>query len=325
MLLKVTRGDKPLELFNYLFDSRKQSEEDRDMLQSTKLVRTLLISPTVPGKTIEELIRNFRQIATLNPKVKKTIAHYSVSLPAEDNGKVSSARMGQISRALLEQLGHGRAPYFGIEHHDTSHRHWHLAASTVGYDGKWVDDSFDRYRVRQLEKELELKFGLKQTQTRPTAAVRNLSTGEYRLKRRKGQLVPKERLWAALDDCIPVSNSLVRLVMELRVRHPDISIQLKKKMGEHVGISFAVDGVAFSGSKLGRAYSLNGLERYHGIQRKADSKGLLDKILALPLTECESLYQAMEKRSRIEQPDTLGIEIEAWDMRRETHKPQLEF
>ena len=321
MLLKVTRGDQPLALFNYLFDLRKQPEENRASLQSTALVHTLLIVPTVPGKTIEELTRNFRQIAKLNPKVQKTIVHYSLSLPAEDNDKVGSFEMGQISRALLEWLGHGRAPYFGVEHHDTDHRHWHLVASTVSYDGRWVSDSFDRYRLRQLEKELELKFGLKQTQTRPAAATKNLSTGEYRQKRRTKQLLPKERLWAALDECIPLSNSLTRLVMELRIRHPDISIQLKEKAGAHVGISFAVDGIAFSGGKLGRAYSINGLRRYHGIQHEAASKALLDEILALPSMECDRLYQTMEQRSHIEQPDPLTTKATY----QEIYKPQLEF
>ena len=321
MLLKVTRGDQPLALFNYLFDLRKQPEEDGVSLKSTELVHTLLIVPTVPGRTVEELTRNFRQIAKLNPKVQKTIAHYSLSLPVEDSGKVGSFEMGQISRALLERLGHGRAPYFGIEHHDTDHRHWHLAASTVGYDGKWISDSFDRYRLRQLEKELELRFGLKQTQTRLVAATKNLSTGEYRLKRRTEQLLPKERLWAALDECIPLSNSLTRLVIELRVRYPDISIQLKEKAGAHVGISFAVDGIAFSGGKLGRAYSINGLKRFHGIQHEVNSKGLLDEILALPLSECRSLYQAMEERSHIEQPDPLTTKA----THQEIYKPQLDF
>lgn len=316
MRIKVTRGGEPLKLLDYLFDPKKQLETVEAELQRTGNIQNIVICRTVPGRTVSELAHNFKQVARLNPKVDKVIAHYSISLPIEDSVQVEQAAMYEISRMLLKQLGHGRCPYVGVEHHDTNHRHWHLAASTVDYDGMWVGNSFDRYRIRQLEKDLELRFSLKQTQTRPTAAVRNLSTGEYRQKRRTGRLLPKERLWAALDECLPMSTSLTRLVMELRVKYPDISIQLKEKAGAHVGISFAVDGVAFSGGKLGRAYSLNGLRRYHGVQHRADSKELVDEILALPLAECKSLYQDMEERLRIEHEQS-DIEVEP--------RPQLEF
>ena len=319
--VKATRGSEPAKLIDYLCSPGKQLQSGRDEFALSGSVQDFIFCRSIPGTTTLELARNFRLIAKLNPKVTKTIAHYSISLPLDDNQKVNSIEMHQISRALLKRLGHARCPYFGVEHHDTKHRHWHLATSTVSYSGEWVSDSFDRYRLRQIEKELELRFGLKQTQTKPVAAIKNLSTGEYRLRRRTEQLLPKERLWAALDECIPLSSSLTRLVIELRVRHPDISIQLREKVGAHVGISFAVDGIAFSGGKLGRAYSLNGLRRYHGIQHEAASKALLDEILALPTAECRSLYQTMQQRSHIEQPDPLTTKATY----REICKPQLEF
>ena len=255
----------------------------------------LIICRTVPGDTILELARNFRQIARLNLKVSKTVAHYSISLPLEDNGRVSQAVMQQISIALLERLGHARCPYFGVEHHDTKHRHWHLAASTISYSGEWVSDSFDRYRLRVIEQEIEAHFGLKRSLLRPVTDVKNLSTGEYRLKQRSKKLLPKEKLWLALDDCIAVSGSLARLTMELRVKYPEISIRLTERQGEHVGISFEVDGIAFAGRRLGRAYSLNGLKRYHGIAHDNQSKALLDKILSLTHEECIALYDDMER------------------------------
>jgi len=305
LLVKVTKGSNHKELFDYLFDPMKQAQIDKALPSPSKTATTPLFLSTVPGRTIEELARNFRWVAKLNPKVKKTIAHYSISLSTEDNGKVGIAEMRLISEGLLRQLGYARSPYFGVEHHDTNHRHWHLAVSTVGYDGKWVDDSFDRYHIRQVEKDLELKFGLKQTQPRPAADIKNLSTGEYRLKQRTKQLVPKEKLWAAIDECIPISSTLLHLLLELRVKHSNISIQLKEKAGKHVGISFAVDGVAFSGKKLGRAYSLSGLERYHGVYHSAESKALLDKVLALPVEECRELYQGIREQQPVYQSNAV--------------------
>ena len=293
--IKVTRGSEPLKLFDYLFDPKKQLEPQRNELLETGSIQNLIICRTVPGYTVQELARNFRQIARLNSKVVKVVAHYSVSLPVGDNARVDRAAMYRISRALLERLGHERCPYFGVEHHDTSHRHWHLAASTVSYSGEWVSSSFDRYQLRRIERELETDFKLEVVQPRAAVEVKNLSTGEYRLKRRSKKLLPKEKLWLALDECIAASRSLARLIMELRVNYPEISIRLTKRHGEHVGISFEVDGIAFAGRSLGRAYSLNGLMRYHNIQHDNKSKALLDEILTLTHHECKTLYDDMER------------------------------
>ena len=293
--IKVTRGSEPLKLFGYLFDPKKQLEPQRNELLKTGRIQNLMICRTVPGCTVQELAHNFRQVAKLNSKVVKLVAHYSISLPVEDNLQVDRAAMYSISRTLLERLGHTRCPYFGIEHHDTKHRHWHLAASTVSYNGDWVDDTFERYRLRHLERELEADFELERVPHRPDAEVKNLSTGEYRLKRRSKRLLPKEKLWLALDECIARSRSLARLTMELRTQYPEISIRLTEQHGEHVGISFKVDGIAFAGRSLGRAYSLNGLRRYHDVQHDSKSKALLDEILTLTHQECKALYDDMER------------------------------
>jgi hypothetical protein len=292
--LKVTRGSDHAGLFDYLLDPTKQTEEKRVELQATGKAKDLILCSTIPGQTSAQLALNFRRIARLNPTVQKTVAHYSVSLPTEDNDRVGTIEMRRISRMLLEQLGHGRSPYFAVEHHDTAHRHWHLAASTISYDGSWVDDSFERYRVRAIESAVEDSFSLKKTPKRPIQEIKNLSTGEYRLKRRTQELVPKEKLWAAIDDCIERARSLERFILELRLRYPEISVHIKGDADRPIGISFATEGIAFSGRSLGRAYSLNGLKIYHGIEYTESSKPLIDSISNLSKEECESLYSALE-------------------------------
>ena len=293
MRIKVTRGAQPIQLFNYLCNPEKQPIKDRPTLLDSEDISALIFCRSIPGTTTLQLARNFRRIAKLNSRVKKTIAHYSIALPNEDRNRVAIAEMILISRALLTKLGHYRCPYFGVEHHDTDHLHWHLAASTITYSGQWVDDSFDRYRLRTIERELEAAFSLKPSVIKPVGEVKNLSTGEYRLKKRTHRTLPKEKLWQALDTAIPVSKSLARLVMELRVHYPDISIQLKKLNGRHVGISFELDGVSFAGRRLGRAYSLAGLQRFHGIEHRDTSIELLDELLTLSHPECKALYEDM--------------------------------
>jgi Relaxase/Mobilisation nuclease domain len=304
--LKVTRGSDPSGLFDYLLDPSKQTEAKRVELQATGTARDLILCATVPGQTSAQLALNFRRIARLNPNVCKTVAHYSVSLPEEDNGKVGLIEMRRISRMLLEQLGHGRSPYFAVEHHDTAHRHWHIAASTISYDGSWVDDSFERYRIRAIESTIEDSFSLKKTQNRPVQEIKNLSTGEYRLKRRTQKPVPKERLWAAIDDCTTRAKSLERFSLELRLKYPEISVHIKGDGDRPIGISFAIEGIAFSGRSLGRAYSLNGLRIYHGIEYVKSSKPFIEKIFNLSREECESLYLELETNAEKRPVSTAG-------------------
>ena len=300
MRVKVTRGAQPIQLFNYLCSPKKQPAKDRLALTNSEDVSALIFYRSVPGDTTLQLARNFRRIAKLNSRVKKTIAHYSIALPNEDRNRVGTDEMRLISKALLTELGHYRCPSFGIEHHDTAQLHWHLAASTITYSGQWVDDCFERYRLRTIERELETIFGLKQSIIKPVVDVKNLSTGEYRLKKRTHRKLPKEKLWQALDATIPVSQSLARLIVELRVHYPDISIQLKKLNGRHVGISFELDGVSFAGRRLGRAYSLAGLQRFHGIEHRDTSIELVDELLTLSHPECKTLYEDMLRQKLAE-------------------------
>ncbi|MEP0908447.1 relaxase/mobilization nuclease domain-containing protein [Leptolyngbya subtilissima ST-M1] len=125
-----------------------------------------------------------------------TMVHYSVSLSPKEHK--SPGEISAISRALLEKTGHQDCQYFIVEHHDRQGRHqvqhWHIVTSAVDMYAKWVDDAFIKIRLKQLERELEATFGLKQMQVRAKPDRYNLTTGEYRLKERTGKELTKENL-----------------------------------------------------------------------------------------------------------------------------------
>ena len=160
MLIKVIRGRDSGALCRYVLDPKKQKAQERSLVEKTGVVSPIVLCSTVPGQTVEQLAHNLQLIAKLNFEVQKTVAHYSISLHPNEASQVEKSQMSAISRATLDELGHSRCPYFCVEHHDADQKHWHLVASTVGYDGKWVDDSFDRNRLRVLESQLERRFQL---------------------------------------------------------------------------------------------------------------------------------------------------------------------
>ena len=306
MLIKVIRGCDSGALCRYVLDPKKQKAQERDTIKETGVVSSVVFCTTMPGQTIEQLASNLQLFAQLNARVQKTVAHYSISLHPDEANQVERSQMVAISRAMLDELGHSRCPYFGVEHHDANQKHWHLIASTVGYDGKWVDDSFDRNRLRLLEEQLENRFQLARSREKSVRDKRYLSTGEYRQKARTGEVLPKEKLWEALDSCLEQGMSIERFVLSLRAKHPEISVKFREEGSQKVGVSFGIDGVAFAGRKLGRAYSLQGLKAHYGIETVVPSA--LDRVLALSSEQCQQIYADLEKGST-QAKQIIGFEL----------------
>ena len=101
-------------------------------------------------------------------------------------------------------------------------------------------------------------------------------------------MLPKEKLWNALDDCIEPGMSIEMFVLSLRVKHPEISVQFREEKARKVGISFGINGAAFAGRKLGRTYSLQGLKANYDMEITAARS--LDKVLALTSEQCQKIY-----------------------------------
>jgi hypothetical protein len=306
MLIKVVRGSEPRALCRYVLDAKKQRAHERSAIETTGVISTVVFCTNMPGQTTAQLAHNLQLLAKLNTNVRKTVAHYSISLHPDEASQVGRAQMIAISRAMLDELGHSQCPYFGVEHYDANQKHWHLVTSTVGYDGRWVDDSFERNRLRNLEEHLENRFQLARLREKSAKRRQHLTTGEYRQKARTGEILPREKLWNALDDCIEQGISTERFVLNLRVEYPEISVQFREEGSQKVGISFGIDGVAFAGHKLGKAYSLHRLRTHYGIEiAKVEA---LDYLLALPFEQCQKLYTDLQNGS-MQAQKTTGFEL----------------
>ncbi|MEM6452515.1 MAG: relaxase/mobilization nuclease domain-containing protein [Cyanobacteria bacterium P01_D01_bin.105] len=292
MIIKVIRGSSAYGLCRYVLDPRKQLPTQQAIALETDSAEPFLLCAGMPGQKAHDFARNLNTVAKLNQRVQKTVAHYSISLPEGDRERISHKKMVAMTKSLLYQMGHARCPYFAVEHHDASQKHWHVVVSAVTYGGDWVDGRFDRYRLRTVEENLEQQFRLTSSRRRPVADIKNLSAGEYRIKGATGQVLPKEKLWAAVDSCLGEDQSLARFILKLKARFPEVSVQLRERDSRKVGISFGIDGKAFAGRHLGRAYSLNGLQQYHQIRYEPDSQpGILDEILSMDTKQCQQLYQ----------------------------------
>lgn len=152
------------------------------------------------GDSAQELAEEFRMVAGLNPRVKNTTKHFFISLPPGE--RAEPEQIDAITQSLLEKRGYENCPYVSVEHFDRTEKnnvqHWHIAASTVGFDGKWVSDSFEKVKIQQIERDLEQEFNL-QTKEPSQELSRNLTNGETRREERTGQASQKTQIWDAID------------------------------------------------------------------------------------------------------------------------------
>lgn len=95
-----------------------------------------------------------------------------------------------------------------------------------------------------------------------------MTTGEYRQKERTKKKLPKEKLWEAIDQATEDSPTMPEFISRLKDQGIDAQVKYTRA-GEAKGISYEVDGIAFSGTKLGAAYTFPGLQKHRKVSYKA--------------------------------------------------------
>lgn len=281
MRIKVTKSSDAQALCAYVLDAEKQPPAQRSPEEA-------ILASNMVGETAADLARELEWHASLPRRkpVKKIAAHYSVSLtPGEE---LTRKQMAAVTRRLLAEIGHERCAYFAVQHHDQEHKrgvqHWHIVAATVNTANEWVDDSFIRFRALRVQKSLEDRFGLVSMPDRPIIEQKSLTTGEARQKARTGEVLPKEKLWTAIDGAVADKPTMALLVTRLKAQ--DIAVQLRRNGDRYTGISFGIDGSAFAGRRLGRAYSFEGLQKYHLVDYDTAQDSTLQQVADASPAEC---------------------------------------
>ncbi|BAY59226.1 relaxase/mobilization nuclease family protein (plasmid) [Leptolyngbya boryana NIES-2135] len=288
MKINYAKGNDPMGLMLYLHEPAKQITPEANPVLATNM----------SGRDCEERAEEFRFSHDLNPRVKKTMVHFAVSLPPGET--VSHDQIAQISRSLLQKTGHQDCQYLVVRHHDREHRnhvqHWHIATSAVSLKAGWVRDSFVKLKLLQIERQLEEEFRLSNHPIRPKAQRQNLSTGEYRLKERTGKPIPKEKLWDIIDRVSADPPSMTEFVA--RLKEEEVEVRFRQAQGMIQGISYEIDGVAFAGCKLGPAYSFGGLQAHRQIEYDPAQDQLLLLMQKMTREKCQQWLRDQEQRKK---------------------------
>jgi len=276
MIAKQKKGKSFRGVLNYLHEK----EESR------------LIAGNMGGKTPRILSAEFAVSRQLNPRLEKAVYHSSLSLPKTDN--LDDDTWSAICEDYIEGMGFSDSQYVVYRHNDCDHDHVHIVASRIRItDGTTVSDSWDYVRSEKLIRELENKYELTPTISSNQKQRRGQTTGEIRLIERTGEASIRAKLQQIIDVETEKSVTMPELVNQLKDRGVDAKVSITRT-GKIRGISYQLDGVATSGTHLGRDYTFPGLQKHRQISYEHN----LQSEALVRASEREPVIKTIEEKER---------------------------
>jgi hypothetical protein len=296
MIGKQTKGRGFRKLLDYLDNSENAK----------------LIGGNMSGRNSRELAKEFRVSRQLNPDAERVVYH--VSLSAANDDVISEDKWCEIGNRYMEEMGFDANQYVIFRHQNTDDDHVHIAASRIRMDtGKVVHDSWDYVRSEKVLRQIEIDYDLVQVQGSRERLNRTQSTGQFRRIKReqeeyeqgKRDTPPepsiKELIQRTIDNASVDHPQMPELIM--RLQQTGISVRTGfTRNGKSKGISYEKDGIAFSGTQLGAAYTFPGLQKHRGVdyQPQRDdqriTKLLLNPAKPLPIEQLQKLFQEIEQK-----------------------------
>ena len=260
MIGKQTKGRSFRGLLNYLEQNSKAE----------------IIAGNMGGRNAIQLSKEFCLSRQLNPELERAVYHASLSLPPGE--RLDDSTWDEITSKYLNGMGFDCNQYVVYRHSDKEHDHVHIVASRIRLDdAKIVSDSWDYVRSENLIRQLEKEYGLQQAPSSREKKERSLSAGQSRRMEREQaeyeagkrnslpEIPVKEQLQASIDKAIKSSESMPELIKNLLAKNVSVRCEFTRT-GKPKGISYSLNGIAFSGTKLGKGYTFPGLQKYSSIK-----------------------------------------------------------
>ncbi|BAY67107.1 relaxase/mobilization nuclease family protein (plasmid) [Calothrix brevissima NIES-22] len=244
-----------------------------DYLESSENAK--LIGGNMSGRNSRELAKEFRLSRQLNPDAERVVYHVSLSAAKDD--VISEDKWCEIGNRYMKEMGFDANQFVIFRHQNTDDDHVHIAASRIRMDtGLLVDDSWDYVRSEKVLRQIEIDYELVQVQGSRERLNRTQSTGQFRrIKREQEEYAEgkrdtppqpsiKELVQQTIDNASVDNPQMPELIM--RLQQSGISVRTGfTRNGKSKGISYEKDGIAFSGTQLGAAYTFPGLQKHRGV------------------------------------------------------------
>jgi hypothetical protein len=246
MIGKHIKGKSFRGLLNYLFSKEGARQ----------------IGGNMEGTNPRELAAEFGISRRLNPKVSRAVYHASLSLP--HNESLDDDTWDEIAQKYLKAMGFTMNQYIVVRHTDRTHDHAHIAASRIQLDGTTVSDRWDNPRSEIIIRRLEKEYNLQSVQPSWEKDKHSPTTGERRQLARTGKESVRVKLQRSLDKATHDRPTMPELIERAQKEGINVCVGYTRT-GKVKGISYQLDGVAFSGTHLGKAYTFPGLQKQRGV------------------------------------------------------------
>jgi len=245
---KIKRGSGARGKLEYSFDNKKGDFG-------------VIVGGNMTGTNPRELAKEFSASRKLREDVKKPVWHNSLRLPEGET--LSPERWNEIGNEYMKRMGfstlHQRV---FILHDDPKGQHIHIDACRISLSGELYLGANENLKSTQIIHQLEKEFGLSvhSVEQNPFKTQRKAPTpGGLGMSERMGALPIEMRMQAIIDDAVSDKPSFE--VMVTRLEDAGMSVMPTGATGQPQGVSFALDGEARTGSKLGgKSYAWMGIK-----------------------------------------------------------------
>jgi Relaxase/Mobilisation nuclease domain len=238
MISRTTHGSNFKGLLDYLLNPAKRPE---------------IIANYMFGDNPTDLAQEFNQVASLRPTTKLPVRHISLSFAPRD--VVDRLDRESIVNRVMTHMGYDDCQFIGIAHHRDDpghdlphdHDHLHIVVNAVDVYGQRVADSWDRFKIQPILREIERDFGLQ--------PVKN----SWELKQEKiHKLNPDLEIFQLVDRSLHNCPNLETWLDRLQDSQIDVRFALSKDDKVN-GITYLHSGKAYKGSEIGTSW--NAVER----------------------------------------------------------------
>jgi hypothetical protein len=236
------------------------------------------------GQTPEELVAEEAIARQLKPNLKVAVFHATLSVDSTEKLKDSEENDQRwLARAAnyMKAIKFDNNQYAVVKHSDTGHHHIHIVANRICLDRGVVDDSWDYDKSQETIRQLERNYNLETVTPSWETDKRAQTTVEHRQLKSKGNKSVSVQLQDLIDEVTQDNPSMPEFVERLQQQGVEVQVTLTG-IGFSKGISYNLDGVALSGTQLGKAYTFSGLQKHRGISYNQQRDNALIEVLMQP-------------------------------------------
>ncbi|QRR01492.1 relaxase/mobilization nuclease domain-containing protein [Dyadobacter sandarakinus] len=258
MIGKVGLGNFAKGILSYCYYEKELSAKQAnkmtlgDVRGELIYIQHLGISTLKDGRLdLDYLAKQMLDNRDKNRNLNKYVWHQSFSFPpGEDPPK---EKLTTLAQEFAKEFGFSENQMLVFRHNDTKHKHIHIVANRINYNGKNTADHFKNYaRTGEFSRRMEMELGLTIT---PGMSLNQ--KGKQQAPRQDAAIF---NLRSLIDQVLSKTTSIDEFGKQMQ------SCGFKTYIGRGIAFFNMQNRMKVKGSDLGKDYSLQNLEKRLGLE-----------------------------------------------------------